>query len=121
MVSRHSVMALGALSALVVAALSANVAHWHRVSQGGKTPATPAPSTDALLKRLTDGHVVSGPPSMLHLDAHHTNRSPFSGPSSAKVEWAFDTGEPIKATPIVLDDGTIVVASLGGTLFALDP
>jgi outer membrane protein assembly factor BamB len=37
------------------------------------------------------------------------------------VDWAFDTHGPVEAAPIVLDDGTIVVGSLGGTLFGLDP
>jgi len=58
---------------------------------------------------------------MLHLDPRHTNRSPFRGPTRAKVEWSFDTGGPVEAAPVVLDDGTIVVASLVGALFALEP
>ena len=56
---------------------------------------------------------------MLHLDPRHTNRSPFEGPTLANVLWTFDTGGPIEAAPAVLDDGTILVASLGGKLFAL--
>ncbi|HMJ56265.1 MAG TPA: PQQ-binding-like beta-propeller repeat protein [Polyangiaceae bacterium] len=56
---------------------------------------------------------------MLHLDPRHTNRSPFEGPTAPTVAWTFDVGGPIEAAPVVLDDGTILVASLGGKLFAL--
>jgi outer membrane protein assembly factor BamB len=69
--------------------------------------------------RAADGAVSSGPPSMLHLDPRHTNRSPFAGPSSPNLAWTFDAGGPIQAAPAVLEDGTIVVASLGGKLFGL--
>jgi outer membrane protein assembly factor BamB len=58
---------------------------------------------------------------MLHLDAHHTNRSPFRGPITARVAWTFDTGGPVQAAATELEDGTIIVASLGGKLFALSP
>jgi outer membrane protein assembly factor BamB len=122
MVSRHFAVTLGALSALGAAALSANVAHWKRANHSPAVAAsgTAAPSAPASV-RAGDGRVAPGPPSMLHLDPRHTNRSPFRGPRSVKIEWTFDTGGPVEAAPIVLDDGTIVVASLGGTLFALDP
>jgi outer membrane protein assembly factor BamB len=56
---------------------------------------------------------------MLHLDPQHTNRSPFAGPASPKVAWTFDTQGPIEAAPAVLVDGTILVASLSGVLYAL--
>jgi outer membrane protein assembly factor BamB len=65
------------------------------------------------------GRVRAGPPSMLHLDPRHTNRSPFEGPTEPAVAWTFDAGGPIEAAPAMLDDGTILVASLGGKLFAL--
>jgi outer membrane protein assembly factor BamB len=56
---------------------------------------------------------------MLHLDARHTNRSPYAGPTGARLAWAFDTGGPIQAAPAMLDDETIVVASLSGKVFTV--
>ena len=72
-------------------------------------------------RRQADGKVSAGAPKMLHLDPRHTNRSPFVGPRSPTLAWSFDTGGPIGAAPAVLDDGTILVASLAGKLFALSP
>ena len=45
-------------------------------------------------------------------------QKPFRGTGSPNVAWTFDTGGPIEAAPAMLDDGTIVVASLGGALRA---
>lgn len=70
--------------------------------------------------RAADGKVSAGPPRMLHLDPRHTNRSPFAGPTTPKVVWTFDTQGPIAAAPAVLEDGTILVASLSGVLFGLN-
>jgi outer membrane protein assembly factor BamB len=117
MVSRHVVVTLGALSALVAAALSANVGRW----RSAPAPATSSAITESTTaRRAADGGVAAGPPSMLHLDPRHTNRSPFRGPTAPKLEWSFDAGGPVESAPVVLDDGTIVVGSLGGTLFGLD-
>lgn len=56
---------------------------------------------------------------MLHLDARRTNRSPYAGPTAPRLAWTFDTGGPIQAAPAILDDGTIVVASLSGKVHGL--
>jgi putative pyrroloquinoline-quinone-binding quinoprotein len=123
MVKRHAVVAGGALSLLVVGVLTLRLARRGRVAEPslvtlasqtkvGENPAKP--------RRPPDGKVAPGPPTMLHLDPRHTNRSPFAGPGSPNVAWTFDTGGPIEAAPAMLDDGTIVVASLGGKLFGLD-
>lgn len=60
------------------------------------------------------GRVSSGPPRMLHLDPRRTNRSAFAGPTDPVIAWTYDAGGPIEAAPALLEDGTIVVASLGG-------
>lgn len=71
--------------------------------------------------RPRTGKVSSGPPRMLHLDPRRTNRSPYTGPRDPVIAWAFDTGGPIEAAPALLDDGTIIVASLGGKLHGISP
>ena len=81
--------------------------------------APPASQTPAVPPRPRDGKVAPGAPRMLHLDPRRTNRSPFTGPSSPNVAWTFDAGGPIEAAPALLDDDTILVASLGGKLHAL--
>lgn len=80
-----------------------------------------AGSLPAVMAPLPTGKVSSGPPRMLHLDARRTNRSPFVGPKNPEIAWTFDTGGPIQAAPALLEDGTIVVTSLGGKLHGLDP
>jgi outer membrane protein assembly factor BamB len=74
--------------------------------------ATPAPEA-------ADASVSAGPPRMLHLDARHTNRSPYAGPTQPRIAWTFDAGGPIQAAPAMLGDDTIVVASLSGKLHAV--
>ncbi|HEU4533852.1 MAG TPA: PQQ-binding-like beta-propeller repeat protein [Polyangiaceae bacterium] len=61
-----------------------------------------------------------GPPSMLHLDARRTNRSPFAAPRRPRIAWTYDTGGPVVAAPAVVGD-RVVVASLSGRLAALGP
>jgi outer membrane protein assembly factor BamB len=71
------------------------------------------------VRRAAEAKVSSGPPGMLHLDARHTNRSPFAGPTSPTIAWTFDSGGSIEAAPALLDDGTILVATLGGKVYGL--
>lgn len=110
-----------ALGAVAAAFVTAAVRHRHApvgtarsaplvATVGSSAPASPPPT----------GKVASGPPRMLHLDARHTNRSPFRGPREPAIAWTFDAGGPIEAAPALLDDGTIVVASLGGKVALLD-
>ncbi len=122
MVKRYVVLTGSALAAVAAALASVTLARHARVRL-----ASPAPlafeSTDGgspKAARTADGKVSSGPPSMLHLDARHTNRSPFQGPTSARLAWTFDTQGPIEAAPAMLDDGTILVPSLSGKLFGLN-
>jgi outer membrane protein assembly factor BamB len=122
MVRSHLVVMGGALSAVIAAVVSVHVPRG-KPSAASATVAAMAssssPSPESATSRRANARVASGPPSMIHLDPRHTNRSPFEGPTAAKVLWTFDTGGPIEAAPAVLEDGTILVASLGGKLFAL--
>src|SRR5258708_5809404 len=101
------------LSALVAALVSVKAARHARLHAPAKVALASVPDDAGRLKvaRTTGGKVSAAPPSMLHLDPRHTNRSPFAGPVSPTLAWTFDTGGPIEAAPVVLDDGTIVVAS----------
>jgi outer membrane protein assembly factor BamB len=120
MFHRYAVAAGGAFAVLVVGFMTVKLA---RRSGSGQAPsaalASDRKADGGQAQRAATGKVSSGPPTMLHLDAHHTNRSPFTGPRAPKLLWTFDTGGPIQAAPIVLDNGTIVVASLGGKLYGL--
>src|SRR5258708_28000241 len=114
MIDRRA-MAVG--SALVVAgALTLKVCLRSTKREARPGAAASSATVDAGADRSTggrpDGPVSAGPPGMLHLDPHRTNRSAFLGPSTPNVVWTFDTGGPIEAAPVMLADGTIVVASL---------
>jgi outer membrane protein assembly factor BamB len=119
MVKQHRLVMSAALAAIVVALFSL------RASRRGKTAAPPASSSapagsaTQMRGRAASGPVSTGAPRMIHVDARHTNRSPFEGPRQPTVVWTFDTGGPIEAAPAILTDGTIVVASLGGKIFGL--
>lgn len=119
--------------AVPVAAVAAIVATWmaiglrhglepHPVARPAiEGPVAPSdPEAPPVRSRPRDGKVAPGAPRMLHLDPRRTNRSPFTGPSSPTIAWTFDAGGPIEATPALLDDDTILVASLGGKLHALN-
>jgi outer membrane protein assembly factor BamB len=58
---------------------------------------------------------------MIHLDPRHTNRSPWTGPAQPKLAWTFDAGGAIEAAPALLEDGTIVVATLDGKVHGVTP
>jgi outer membrane protein assembly factor BamB len=69
---------------------------------------------------------------MYQQDAQHTGRSPYAGPSQAKVLRRFDTSTPdnmpsdaltsrddFQSSSVIGPDGTIYVANFPGVLFAL--
>ena len=55
---------------------------------------------------------------MLHLDARHTNRSPFVAPRAPLVFWKFPTGGPVVAAPVFAGD-LAITASLSGRIFGV--
>ncbi|HMI85011.1 MAG TPA: PQQ-binding-like beta-propeller repeat protein [Polyangiaceae bacterium] len=118
MVRFHLVVMGAALSAVIAAVVSVRIPRRPRVEATpivASAAADPSPQSPG----RASGRVSTGAPSMLHLDPRHTNRSPFEGPTAPTVVWTFDAGGPIEAAPAVLEDGTILVASLGGKLFGL--
>jgi outer membrane protein assembly factor BamB len=125
LVTRHRLATAAALAALTLTVAVAVIRRRH----GGAPPRAGSPaapvSTAATLPARSapppGARVKSGPPSMIHLDPHHTNRSPFDGPLRPRLSWSFDAESPIEAAPALLDDGTIVVATLGGALFGVSP
>jgi len=96
-----TVVALGALVALVPAAIGA-------LSETGGVAAAPVP----------DG---AAPWPMALFDARHTGTSSATGPVTGHVEWTRDLGGNITPGPVVGADGTIYVATNAGVLHALDP
>jgi outer membrane protein assembly factor BamB len=120
MVKQHLVVMAGMFSAVVAVLASFRMNRRARPEEPSVAHGLVV-AADAGLKGRAPGagKVSSGPPRMLHLDPHHTDRSPFTGPSAPQVAWVFDAQGPIAAAPAILDDGTIVVASLSGVLFGL--
>jgi outer membrane protein assembly factor BamB len=58
---------------------------------------------------------------MLHGDAHHTHRAHGHVGPKPEVVWTFHTDGPIEAQVVASpDDATLYVATLGGSLWALD-
>jgi outer membrane protein assembly factor BamB len=58
---------------------------------------------------------------MLHGDARHTDRSRAVGPTRAKLRWMSRIDAPVEAQVVVSpDEQTLYVASLDGSLSALD-
>lgn len=119
---KHRAVMVGALGAMVAAIAAVGFRPSNPPAPPPRMPETlsPAPLAASLPDRPRDGQVFEGSPRMLHLDPRRTNRSPFAGPTQPVIAWTFDTGGPIQAAPALLDDGTIVVASLSGRLFGLD-
>jgi outer membrane protein assembly factor BamB len=61
---------------------------------------------------------------MLHYDIRHTGRSPYAGPQSPKIKWAFQvpTGQSvILSSPAIAEDGTIYFTSGDDRLWAVHP
>jgi outer membrane protein assembly factor BamB len=57
----------------------------------------------------------------LHEDAHRTHRAHAVGPTAAKLSWSHDVGGAVEAQVVTSpDEQTLYVASLGGSLTALD-
>jgi outer membrane protein assembly factor BamB len=125
-VTRHRLATAAALAALTATIAVAVIRRRHTAAPAAPRghPSAAASAAASAKERSAPppgARVKSGPPSMIHLDPRHTNRSPFDGPLRPRLLWTFDAGSPIEAAPAVLDDGTIVVATLGGTLYGLSP
>src|SRR4051812_19720064 len=106
MFHRYAVAAGGAFSLVVLGLATFHLARRSRLGEPSNLALASQAKGDGgtKLARPADGKVSSGPPSMLHLDPRHTNRSPFAGPKVPNVLWTFDTGGPIQAAPAVLED-----------------
>src|SRR3954465_11504592 len=111
---KRNVVALAGACFLLLGVLWALAARRGRLSESAVSLASENAAPDRQVRRAADGKVSSGPPGMLHLDARHTNRSPFTGPAAPTLAWTFESGGSIEAAPALLDDGTILVATLGG-------
>lgn len=79
------------------------------------------PPTPSARVRAADpaARVNDGPARMFHLDPARTNRSPFVGPSKPILAWAYDATDPIETAPVVLDDDTAVIGTLGGKVIGI--
>jgi outer membrane protein assembly factor BamB len=59
------------------------------------------------------------PVGTFHTDFQRTGRSPFRGPVAADLLWSFETGSSLAASPLVGQEGTILLASTDGHLYAI--
>jgi outer membrane protein assembly factor BamB len=69
---------------------------------------------------ITLGQLQDSPWPMFHHDLKLTGRSPYVGPETSTLKWAYDTGNDVKSSPVISADGTIYVLS-ENKLFALYP
>lgn len=60
-----------------------------------------------------------GPPRSYRLDRRHTARSPYVGPSSAELRWAFETEGRITGQAVVDGEGNVYFGSHDGHLYAV--
>ena len=58
---------------------------------------------------------------MYRHDIKHSSRSPYQGPQSPKLDWAFRTGDEIQNQAAIGPDGTIYFGSMDNNLYALNP
>lgn len=99
----------------------------HGVQGGGDSIATSAERqrvserTLAAAMPTVAARVSAGPVRMIHEDPHHTHRAHGRVPRDMQLEWKFSTDGPIEAQVVVsIDESTLYVATLGGSLFALN-
>jgi len=59
-------------------------------------------------------------PIRLH-DPQHTGRSRYRGPTAGELEWRFDAGREVYAAPVIDEDGTILVSTLGNGMLSVSP
>jgi outer membrane protein assembly factor BamB len=79
-----------------------------------------APLPDDGGRALPDGGSPAHGARFLHGDTHRTNRAHGHGPRVAKLAWVFDADGAIEAQVTAsLDEQTLYVATLAGTLLAL--
>src|SRR4051812_38033742 len=53
-------------------------------------------------------------------DVRHRSASPSLGPRSPHLRWKRSTGDIVSGSPVVAADGTVVVGSYDGNLYAFD-
>jgi outer membrane protein assembly factor BamB len=62
-----------------------------------------------------------GPWPLFGHDLQRTGRSPYIGPDTPTLKWAFQPGDCVISSPAVGSDGTIYVGSDTGCLYAINP
>lgn len=88
-------------------------------SSGAALPGQSASAPQAVSTE-TAAVPLGGPVAMYRGDAQHTGRSPFTLPINPPQErWRFATQGSITAAPAVASDGTIVIGSHDGMVYAL--
>jgi outer membrane protein assembly factor BamB len=93
-------------------------------SSAASIASTPAPPSSAGLGApfaSGSARVSEHAARMLHGDAHHTHRAHGHAPRQPRVAWTYQAGGAIEAQIVTSpDEQTLYVASLDGTLSALD-
>lgn len=57
---------------------------------------------------------------MFQHDAQHTGRSPYVGPRTPALKWSFGPERISRSHPVIGEDGSLYLASMDGTLYALN-
>jgi len=69
----------------------------------------------------TPSGLANSPWPVFHHDLQHTGRSPYTGPTSARVEWTYTAGSYVNSSPAIGTDGTVYTGSEDGKLYAISP
>jgi outer membrane protein assembly factor BamB len=84
-------------------------------------PAAPIESLPRVLDLPADASITGGAPHTLHGDARHTHRAHGHLPKRPETLWTFRADGPVEGQVVLSpDEATLYVATLGGTLWALD-
>jgi uncharacterized repeat protein (TIGR01451 family) len=76
----------------------------------------------ATVNVIADGSALLNSPSpMFHHDLKHTGLSPYQGPITNTLKWAFSTGGDVESSPVIDAANNIYVASYDGNLYKITP
>ena len=65
--------------------------------------------------------LADSPWPMFRHDLEHTGRSPYMGAQTGTLQWKFKTGNWVRSSPVIAQDGTIYVGSYDNYIYAIKP
>lgn len=84
-------------------------------------PIRPATSVPAGLSGIGDLPAPASPWPTAQYDARHSSGTPATGPTTGTVRWKRSLGGQVTPGPVIGVDGSLLIATNAGILYALDP